>query len=153
MDPVSILYGEIFNHDISFNYYLIGNYLLLTSVIWNKNTSEIKYSLLVVGIFFLILIYTINFSINDHLLIIIIIQTMLLLAFLKTFIVEYAFNSKLNYFYLALVFYILTIISKFLIVLIGFVDATAFFHFTTIVQILFGLYFSFYRENKPGKIV
>jgi hypothetical protein len=153
MDPIALLYGEIFNTDISFNYYLIGGYLTLVSVLWNNNKSEIKYSLVVGGIFYIILLHTINFSTNDHLLIAVIIQIVLLLVFLKTFIVDYAINSKLNYFYLALVFYILTIISKFLIVLIGFADATAFFIITTIAQILFGLYFSLYRENKPGKTV
>ena len=153
MDPIAFIYFEIFKHTISFNYYLIGNYLLLVSVLWNSNKSEIKYSLIVVGIFYLILLFTINFSANDHLLIAIILQVVILLVFLRTFIVEYAINSKFNFFYLALVFYILTNISKFLIVLIGFADATALFIITTIAQIFFGLFFSVYRENKPGTAV
>ncbi len=153
MDPIAFMYFEVFKHTISFNYYLVGNYLLLVSVLWNSKKGEIKYTLIVGGIFYIILLHTINFSTNDHLLIAIIIQIVLLLVFLKTFIVEYAINSKFNFFYLALVFYILTIISKFLIVLIGFADATAFFIITTIAQILFGLYFSIYRENKPGTAV
>ncbi|MCX6174786.1 MAG: hypothetical protein NTZ27_08565 [Ignavibacteriales bacterium] len=153
MDPIALLYGEIFHNDISFNYYLVGNYLLLVSILWNKNKSEINYSLIVGGIFYLILLFTINFTARDHLFIAIILQFILLIVFLKTFIVEYAINSKFNVFYLALVFYILTIISKFLIVLIGFADATAFFSITTIAQILFGLFFSVRGENKLGKTV
>ncbi|TSA27740.1 MAG: hypothetical protein D4R68_05015 [Ignavibacteriales bacterium] len=153
MDPIALIYFEIFKSTISFNYYLVCNYFLLVSILWNSIKSEIKYSLIVGGLFYIILLYTINFSTNDHLLIAIIIQIIILLVFLKIFIVEYAINSKLNIFYLALVFYILTIISKFLIVLIGFADATAFFIITTIAQIFFGLFFSVSRENKLGKTV
>ena len=153
MDPISIIYGKFFNTDISFNYYLIGGYLSLVCILWDKKKTEINYSLIVGGIFFSILLFTINFSARDHLFIAVIIQVVLLFTFLKTFIVEYSFNSKFNLFYLILVFYVLTIISKFLIVLIGFVDASAFFHLTTIAQILFGLFFSIYKENKPGKTI
>lgn len=153
MDPIAFLYSEIFKYQISFNYYLAANYLLLVSVLWNNNKSEIKYSLIVGGIFYLILLFTINFSSNDHLLILIIIQVIILLVFLKIFIVEYAFNSRFSFFYLVLVFYMLTNISKFLIILIGLADATAFFIITTIAQIFFGLFFSLYRENKPGTTV
>lgn len=150
MDPIALIYFEIFNSAITFNYYLIGGYLSLVCILWNNKKTEINYSLIVVGIFFSILLFTIKFSARDHLFIAVIIQIILLFTFLKTFIVEYAFNSKFNLFSLILVFYVLTIISKFLIVLIGFVDASAFFHITTIVQILFGLFFSVYKENKSG---
>lgn len=153
MDPIALLYGEIFRNAVPFNYYLIGNYFLLVSVLWSKNKPEINYSLIVGGIFFIILLFTINFSTRDHLLIAVIIQVVLLFIFLKTFIVEYAFNSKLNLFYLVLVFYVLTIISKYLIVLIGFADATAYFIITGIAQIFFGLFFSVRGENKPGQTV
>jgi len=153
MDPIALIYGEIFGTPITFNYYLIGNYLLLVSILWNKNKPEINYSLIVGGIFFTVLLFTINLSTKDDLLIAVIIQVVLLFTFLKTFIVEYALDSKFNLFYLILVFYVLTIISKFLIVLIGLADATAFFIITSIAQIFFGLYFSIYRENKPGTTV
>ena len=153
MDPIALIYGEIFRTSITFNYYLIGNYLLLASLAWEKKSSEIRYSLVVAGIFFTILLFTINFSTNDHLFIAVILQIILLLILLKTFIVEYAFNSNFNLFYLVLVFYVLTIISKFLIVLLDLANASAFFHITTIAQILFGLFFSIYKEGKSGKTV
>ena len=153
MDPIALLYFEIFKHTISFNYYLIGNYLLLTSILWEKKSNEFKYSLIIAGLFFVLFLFAFNFSAKDHLLLAILIQLIILFVFLKTFIVEYASNSKFNFFYLALVFYVLTIISKFSIVLIGLADATAFFHFTTIAQILFGFYFSIYREDKTGNAV
>ncbi len=153
MDPIALLYGEIFHSSITFNYYLIAGYLSLVCILWDKNKTEINYSLIVGGIFFTILLFTINFSTRDHLLIAVIIQVVLLFIFLKTFIVEYAFNSKLNLFYLVLVFYVLTIISKFLIVILGLANASAFFHITTIAQIIFGLFFSIYREDKPGTTV
>lgn len=153
MDPIAILYGEIFKSAITFNYYIIGNYFLLVSVLWNKNKPEINYSLIVGGIFFIILLFTINFSTKDHLLITVVIQVVLLFIFLKNFIVEYAFNSRLNLFYLILVFYILTIISKFLIIFLNLANASAFFHITTIAQIVFGLFFSIYREDKQGDSV
>ena len=153
MDPIAVLYGEIFKIAISFNYYLIGTYLLLVAVCLPNSKSEIKYSLLVGSIFFIIFLHFFNFTPKDLYLIAIILQIVLLIIFLKTFIVEYAFNSRFSFFYLVLVFYILTNISKYLIILVGFADATAFFIITTIAQIIFGLCFSIYRENKPGTAV
>lgn len=153
MDPIALIYFEIFKHTISFNYYIIGCYLLLPSILWKKNSGKFNYAMIFVGLCLAVLLFVLNFKIEEGLLLIIFIQLVILLTFLKTFIVEYASNYRFNFFYLALVFYILTIISKFSIVLIGLADATAFYHFTTIAQILFGLYFSIYREDKTGDTV
>ncbi|MHB9040713.1 MAG: hypothetical protein ACYC4T_08670, partial [Melioribacteraceae bacterium] len=148
MDPIALIYFEIFKNAISFNYYIIGCYLLLPSILWKKNSSKFNYAMIFVGLCLAVLSFILNFKIEEGLLLIIFIQFVILLTFLKIFVVEYATNSKFNFFYLALVFYTLTSISKFFIVLIGLADATAFFHITTIAQILFGFYFSIYREDK-----
>ncbi len=153
MDPIALIYFEIFKNAISFNYYIIGCYLLLPSILWKKNSSKFNYAMIFVGLCLAVLSFILNFKIEEGLLLIIFIQFVILLTFLKIFVVEYATNSKFNFFYLALVFYTLTSISKFFIVLIGLADATAFFHITTIAQILFGFYFSIYREDKTGNAV
>ncbi|MDP2036084.1 MAG: hypothetical protein Q8L04_01780, partial [Ignavibacteria bacterium] len=74
----------------------------------------------------------------------------LLFVFLKWLITTYVETKKLNIFYLMLVFYMLTVILKFFNLLFGFADASAFFIITTIAQIIFGLFFSFVREDGSG---
>jgi hypothetical protein len=76
----------------------------------------------------------------------------MLATILKRFIVNYAFEKRVNVFNLILIFYFLTIITKFFNLLTGFADAIAFFIITSIAQVIFGLYFSIVREDKP-KIV
>jgi hypothetical protein len=52
-----------------------------------------------------------------------------------------------------LLFYQTTILFKVLNMAIGFADATAFFIITTIAQIIFGLYFSIVRADRPESII
>ncbi|MDH7606067.1 MAG: hypothetical protein QHH13_14300, partial [Melioribacter sp.] len=56
----------------------------------------------------------------------------------------------INAFYIVLLFYELTLITKFLIILFNTEDATAYFIITTIFQITFGLFFSIFREDKTS---
>lgn len=153
MDPIALIYFEIFKHTISFNYYILGIYTLLASILWKKNSSKFNYSIIFVGLCLTLLLLVLNFNIKEDLIVVLLIQLVILIILLKTFIVDYAVYSRFNIFHLILVFYILTSISKFFIVLIGLADATAFFHITTIAQILFGFYFSIYREDKTGNAV
>ncbi len=153
MDPIALIYFEIFKNTISIEYYLICAYLLLTSILWNKNSSKFSYLFILGGLCLELLLLVLNLNIKEGLLLIIFIQLVILFTFLKAFVVDYAANSKFNFFYITLIFYTLTVITKLFIVLIGLADATAFFHFTTIAQIFLGFYFSIYREDKTGNAV
>ena len=76
------------------------------------------------------------------------------LIILKDLITNFVSLGKVSLFHLVFLFYQLTTLTKFSNILFGFADAFAFFILTTIVQILFGLYFSVFTENdKAGDIV
>jgi hypothetical protein len=85
--------------------------------------------------------------------IIIIPQSIVLFVFIKNLIVKYVDETRFNIFYLMLIFYNLLTISKFLNFILGFADATAFFVITTIAQIIFGLFFSIFREDNSKLIL
>lgn len=153
LDPISFIFRFLFNTTIPFAFYIYTNFLLFLSLldfnIIKKNTFIfITSSIVLLGI----LIFA-HFTNNQSLIILLAIQFLILSIILKKFIVKYAFDKKINFFLLVLIFYFLTIISKFLNVLTGFADATAFFLITSIAQIIFGLYFSIVRENKPEVVL
>lgn len=153
MDPISIAYLYILNKVIPVEFYLFANYVLLISLI---DREALKRNLFFVVISFIIILFLItfaNFSINQNFIILISIQFLMLAIILKRFIVNYAFEKSINLFYLLLCFYFLTNITKFFNVLTGFADATAFFIITSIAQIIFGLFFSIFREDNPKIIL
>jgi hypothetical protein len=75
------------------------------------------------------------------------------LIILKNLITNFVSAGKLSLFHLVFLFYQFTTIAKFSNLLTGFADATAFFILTGIAQILFGLFFSIYREDKSGLVI
>ncbi len=153
MDPISIAYLYILNKVIPVEFYLFANYVLLISLI---DKDAIRRNLFFIVISFIIILFLItfaNFSINQNFIILVSIQFLMLAIILKRFIVNYAFEKSVNLFYLLLCFYFLTNITKFFNVLTGFADATAFFIITSIAQIIFGLFFSIFREDNPKIIL
>ncbi len=153
IDPISFLYRYLFAETITFGFYIYANFLLLMSLL---DISTIKKNIFLFGSMGLILLGIIifsNFTNNQSLIILLAFQFLILAVILKKFIVNYVFDKRINLFYVILVFYLLTIITKFFNVLTGFADATAFFLITSIAQIIFGLFFSIVRENKPEVIL
>jgi len=91
---------------------------------------------------------------NEILFFYIFLQLGITLIILKNLITNYVSADKLSVFLLVFLFYQLTTLTKLSNLLFGFADAFAFFILTTIVQILFGLYFSVFTEHsKTGNAV
>ncbi|MFA3782279.1 hypothetical protein ABRY23_04360 [Melioribacteraceae bacterium 4301-Me] len=72
---------------------------------------------------------------------------------LKDFIVAFVNDKKINLFLLMLIFYLFTSLLKMFNLIIGFTDAIAFFYITTFFQILFGFFFSIFREDNPKVVI
>lgn len=147
MDPISFAYFQIFNKTIPFGFYLFANFLLFISLMEFNSIKKNLFIIISSGLLFLLIIIFANFTTNQNLIILTAIQFLILATVLKKFIVNFALNKYINLFQLVLVFYLLTVITKFLNLLTSFADATAFFIITSIAQIIFGLYFSIFREN------
>lgn len=78
---------------------------------------------------------------------IIFIHTAVMIRMLHLFILNIADNRWINFYYVALVFYELTVILKFVNYLTGLINAYDYFIFTTIFEITLGLFFILFRED------
>lgn len=147
IDPITVIYAKTMVKNIPLSFYTFTNLLLFISVI---DQDSIKRNLFLIFSGFVVLtgiVIFANFTENQYFIILIAIQVLILTTILKKFIVNFALNKNINLFQLILIFYLLTVITKFFNVLIGFADASAFFIITTVAQIIFGFYFSIVREN------
>ena len=145
-DPISI-FISLFIIKNNYFYFPLISYLQLISIINYKNIPKLKaivYNLLLVGIIILLFIF------NQPKTVVPIIHFIITIIFMKELLVKFVFDRMLNIFYLMLIFYEFTIILKYLNVILGFTDATAFFIITSIFQIAFGLFFSIFREDKTS---
>ncbi len=152
IDPISFIYRYIIIKTIPFEFYIFANYLLLISLLESTTIKKNGFLFIVTGLTLIGIIIFANFTNNQSLIFLLAFQFLMLATILKRFIVNYAFEKRVNVFNLILIFYFLTIITKFFNLLTGFADAIAFFIITSIAQVIFGLYFSIVREDKP-KIV
>lgn len=147
MDPISLLYFEIVKKSMPLGFYLFANYFLLLSTFEKDSLLRNLYLILISGVVLLGMLIFAGFTLKQIYIILIAIQFLIFATTLKKFIVKYAFEKKFDLFLLVLNFYLITIITKFFNLLVGFADATAFFLITSIAQIIFGFFFSIVREN------
>lgn len=97
-------------------------------------------------IYFFVDIHMLSFTLSP------LIHLFIFLIILKKFAVDNVESERVNIFFVILLFYKLTIIFKLFVMIIGTADATPFFIITTIIQIIFGLYFSIFTKDKPGYV-
>lgn len=74
---------------------------------------------------------------------------MILAKFLKIAFVHLHNNSKLNLFYLALIFYEITIVINFIDLITGISVGITFFYIILAFQILLAIFFTIFREENP----
>lgn len=84
---------------------------------------------------------------NTQYLFIIIIHSAVLLRILHLFVLNIAANKWVNFFYVALAMYELTVILKFVNYSTGLINAYDYFIVTTIFEITLGLFFVLFRED------
>lgn len=154
MDPINLFFlfivkSAVFQSQII----ILLNYCLLLSII-EKNLLR-KYWIWFFIITLILFFPTIfHFTGNEIIFVYIVLQLGIALIILKNLITNYVLVGKLSLFLLVFLLYQFTTITKLSNLLFGFADAFAFFIFTTIVQIIFGLFFSVFTENdKAGDSV
>jgi len=149
-DPISLLLRKVGLHSRYISIiFIIFCFCYLISVLDKNEIKRYKYLLIFVVLFTLLL----NFIVNKQdivLLTFIIIHWIIFLIFFKHFSTFLINERIISVFYIVLLFYELTIITKFLIILFNAEYATAFFIITSIFQIAFGLFFSIFREDKTS---
>jgi hypothetical protein len=91
-----------------------------------------------------------RFNENQIIIVYLLFQSGITLIILKNLITGFASSDKLSLFHIVFLFYQFTVMAKFINFIVGFADAFAFFTLTSIAQIIFGLFFSIYREDKSG---
>lgn len=149
-DPLNLLLVYLGNNN--FNFFPITSYLMILSVLEKSfvKKNKIPFS---IGFLIITIIAIISTNRSIYFSIVLISTIMILLIFLKNFILSYVESKKIDLFLIVLIFYISTNLFKFLNVMVGFSDATAFFIITSIAQIAFGLFFSIFREDNPRLLV
>jgi len=148
-DPIHLLSILIFNFYLPSQITILFNYCLLLSLI-EKNLLKKHWIWIFIIVLVLLALMALHFTRNQITLALIIIQSGITLIILKNLITNYVSAGKLSLFHVVFLFYQFTAIAKFSNLIIGFSDATAFFILTSIAQIIFGLFFSIFREDKSG---
>ena len=150
-DPLSILFKLLINPHLDLIYSVVITFLIILSLIRVKR----KQILLICSISAIILCYLafIFLSVHTKMLILMMQLVFVFLIILKKFAEYSIVNRAYNIFYIIVIFYLLTLILKFLTVFIGSDYAIEYFIITTVFQILFGLFFSIFREDDPRLLV
>ena len=152
-----LLIGEIttfiFYYSLKINtilIYSIVGYILLLSLL-SRGTIK-KY--IVYIIILLLLISLIDFSLkNSSHILLISFQILVSLILIKNLIIEFRDKKEINLFSIILIFYVLTLISKFLNLFAGMTDAYTYFLITSPFEILLGLFFSIFKANNSQLIL
>ncbi len=151
-DPISIILRELSIPSRFISYLFVGlSFCYLLSIISKEEIAKYKYFIIASFLFIVLL----NIVVNKNYMITlsyIAIHWIIFMIFLKYFITSYV-ERIFNFFFFMLMFYELTIISKYLAILTEKNNATAFFIIATIFQIAFGLFFSIFREDKTGIVL
>ena len=146
MDPLFLLNNLIFKINFPIQISVCLVLCLLFSTIKKEDLKKYKSLVLAVTVIIVVLVFF-GFNQIQNFTLTVIIQCWIFFIVLKLFITRFAQDGKINWFLLVFIFYELTLIIKFLNVLVGFADAIGFYIITSIAQIIFGLFFSFHREN------
>ena len=151
MDPISIFFRWILNSPTNY-FYIPLSFLALISLL-GTNTLK-KYRILIIILILIVFIMNFSYIISIRFFLFMSITHLLILFyFLKDFIVGF-FKSKIfDIFLMLLIFYELTIVTKNLNLISGFADAHFYFFITSILEILIGLFFCFFKTDNPRFIL
>lgn len=146
-DPINILLFKTLGIKPVENF-LILSYLLFISILEQKIIKR-YYPVFLISVT-LITALSLNF-LDEHssIMMLIIVHTVIFFVFLSRLILTTTKTYSLNFFYLALNFYEATLLIKFLILVLKVETGVVYFYFTSVFQLLFGIYFSLADEEKP----
>jgi hypothetical protein len=153
MDPISLFFVFIIKSPLQSQISILLIYCSLLSII-EKNLLR-KYWIWVLLITLALFSPSIvHFNSKEIIFVYLLLELGITLIILKILITNYVSFGKLSLFLVVFLFYQFTTLTKLSNLLFGFADAFAFFILTSIVQIIFGLFFSVYTESdKTGDIV
>ena len=152
-DSISLAYVYLLGKSIPLGYYVVLDLLTIISLTNILIVKRYKYLFIVVGVVVTISLFILQLNTSSHYVLLALLNSVVFIMILKIFIMNYVDYSKINLFLMILLFYQTTILFKLLNMALGFADATAFFIITGIAQIIFGLYFSIVRADRPESII
>lgn len=152
IDPITFSYSFITKSTLPSQVFILFNYFLVLSLI-TKNMIKKSWLLFLLLTLVMFVPTIFQFDRIQNLGVVILLQSTIAFIILKNFITHYIATRSISVFHSVFLFYLFTIILKYLNILVGYADATAFFFLTSIAQIVFGLFFSVHRENKSGLTV
>lgn len=129
------------------NIYVISSYLSLVSL--QTSSFVKKYSYFVIILFSIAIFAAIPNEFLEYQLILLSLHIIIFIRILYLFIYDVGNFSRVNFFYVLLLLYEITVISKFLNVSLNLVDGVTYFHFTTIFELFIGLFFIVFRYDNP----
>lgn len=132
--------------NIAFNLYLIISFLLLLSIQKIDFIKSKKILILILGIIIILISVFYPRNIFTDILFTLI-HFLIIIKLLYFFVIYIADNKALNIFYLVLVFYELTVLTKFLEVFSFNFNVTTNFILTTGFEIACGLFFCIFRDD------
>ena len=143
-DPVNIICVHALG--VFPNYYVhsVAGLLLLYSIGFKlENLLRFWYANIVFIIFFLIAL----FSIENLLFIILFSHFLILIKFIKILMLKLYQSGEFNWFYLALIFYEITVILKVIVFISGTEIGILYFYLTLAFQFLVAIFFTIFREE------
>jgi hypothetical protein len=151
-DPIALIGRSVI--DAQFTYVTTIILWLSANYIFLKNKLNFRWFVLFIVLSSLITISIFLFLNTIFLQVILaLVLVQILLLLLKRFAENCIKINSINGFYVILIFYTLTLLLKILILIFGVKDASSYFYSTTIFQILFGLFFSIFREDDTRLLV
>ena len=126
--------------------HLLVIYFAYLSVLSKETLKKYKYLLLFLVLIILFCFFIIN-KISINYFIFIIINFLIFLRILLTFITEIELEKTVKIFLIIFLLYELTVILKFINIITGFTNAYFYFFVTTVFEIFFGLFFSIFKEG------
>ena len=150
-DPISYLFKLLIFPRVDISYTIFITFLMIFSLLTIRR-KQLQIILIITSV--LISLITYEFlTINTKMLFVVFQLAFIFLIMLRKFAEDSITNKAYNIFYIIVIFYLLTLILKFLTVFIGSDYAIEYFIITTVFQILFGLFFSIFREDDPRLLV
>jgi len=130
-----------------FNLYILSSYLLIVSL--QTKYFIKKYRYLLILLFGLAFIAATPYQLIENQIILLTLHIIILVRILYLFIYDVGNFSRVNLFYVFLLLYEISVISKFLNLFLNLVDGATYFHFTTIFELFIGLFFIVFRYDNP----
>jgi hypothetical protein len=121
-------------------FYVICTFLCLLSVQWKDKTKAMKFLIFLLGVITLIF-ELIGMGYRLEFFLITLADILMVFIFLKGLILKIVIEKGFNIFLACLIFYELTVITKYYAIISNLVTGNIYFFITTVFEVLFGLFF------------